>query len=411
MRYLYTAGIYLYNMLLHIAALFNGKAATMLRGRRETFRKLDSCFREGDRVFWFHCSSLGEFEQGRPVMEKIKDEQPGIKILLSFYSPSGYSLRHNYDRADAVVYLPADTIRNARRFINMVRPERAIFIKYEFWFNYLYLLQKRNIPLYLISGIFRPSQPFFRWYGRYFLKRLKGFTRLFIQDSNSAAILESHNVNNYTVSGDTRFDRVMAVSRASEEIPLIEEFSSGSRVMVAGSSWPAEEEIIARYMNNNHEGLKYIIAPHNVADSNIDRIEKLIELPGMRYSRLNRNAVPADIRVLIIDSIGILSSVYRYADIAVIGGGFGRGIHNILEAATWSVPVMFGPRHDKFKEALDLIARGGAVMFDSYETFSAAADRFLGDAGSRETAGRAARTYINDNLGASDKITSELLTK
>ncbi|MDZ7739157.1 MAG: glycosyltransferase N-terminal domain-containing protein [Bacteroidales bacterium] len=411
MRYLYNAGIYLYNMLLHIAAPFNEKAAAMLSGRRETFGKLDGCFKKGDRVFWFHCSSLGEFEQGRPVMEKIKDEQPEIKILLSFYSPSGYSVRHNYDRADVVVYLPADTMRNARRFISMARPEKAIFIKYEFWFNYLAVLQKRQIPLYLISGIFRPSQTFFSWYGRYFLKILKGFTRLFVQDSDSAAILQKHGIDNYTVSGDTRFDRVMAVSRASEKIPLIEKFSSGSRIIVAGSSWPAEEEIIVRYMGKGRTDMKYIIAPHNIADSNIDRIERLLELPCIRYSELDGHNVPPDVKVLIIDSIGILSSVYRYADIAVIGGGFGRGIHNILEAATWAVPVMFGPRHEKFKEALDLIELGGAVVFDSYEAFSAAADSLLDDAGMLEAAGMAARTYINNNLGASDKISEELLTR
>ncbi len=411
MRYLYNAGIYLYNMLIHIAALFNEKAAAMLRGRRETFGKLDSFFEEGDRVFWFHCSSLGEFEQGRPVMEKIKDEQPEIKILLSFYSPSGYSVRHNYDRADMVVYLPADTIPNARRFISMVRPERAIFIKYEFWFNYLALLQKHHTPLYLISGIFRPSQIFFSWYGRYFLNILKGFTRLFIQDSNSAAILQGHGIDKYTVSGDTRFDRVMAVSRASAEIPLIEKFCSGSRVLVAGSSWPAEEEIIARYMNKGRSGLKCIIAPHNVDDTNIDRIEALPALPCIRYSQLNGRPLPPDVKILIIDSIGILSSVYRYADIAVIGGGFGRGIHNILEAAAWAVPVMFGPRHEKFKEALDLIELGGAVTFDSYENFCLVADRFIDDPVLLEEAGRASRVYINSNLGASDKISEELLTK
>lgn len=411
MRYLYNAGIYLYNMLLHMAAPFNEKAAAMLRGRRESFGKLDSFFKDGDRVFWFHCSSLGEFEQGRPVMEKIRDEQPQIKILLSFYSPSGYRVRHDYGRADIVVYLPADTMANARRFIRMARPEKAIFVKYEFWFNYLAVLQEHHRPLYLISGIFRPSQIFFRWYGSSFLKILKGFTRLFIQDSNSAAILQEHGIDNYTVSGDTRFDRVMAISRGAAEIPPVEEFSRGSRLLVAGSSWPAEEEMLARYMNEGRADLKCIIAPHNVAETNIDRIEGLLELPCVRYSRLGGRPVPPEARVLIIDSIGILSSVYRYADIAVIGGGFGRGIHNILEAATWTVPVMFGPRHKKFKEAADLIELGGAVTFESYEAFSAAADGFLDDAAVLEAAGKAARAYINSNLGASDKIAGELLTK
>jgi len=411
MKYLYTIGIYLYNLLINIAAIFNKKAATMLRGRRETFSKIKQSFEPGDHVFWFHCASLGEFEQGRPVIEMAKAEKTGIKILLTFYSPSGYEVRNNYAKADCVVYLPADTLRNAHRLINMVNPEKAVFVKYEFWYNYLGDLQRKKIPVYLISGIFRPSQPFFRWYGRYFLNILKRFNHLFIQDNKSAALLERNQVLNYTVSGDTRFDRVLAISKSEDKIPKINEFKAGKRLIVAGSTWPPEEEIIAKYLDKENTNIKFVIAPHNIETSNIDRIEKLLKVPYARYSQLkDEDAIPVDIQVLIIDSIGLLSSIYRYADIAVIGGGFGKGIHNILEAATWAVPVMFGPRYDKFMEAVNLIEMGGARVFDSYNSFLSSVNELLSNPALLEKTGRINLTYINTSIGATKMITSGLLT-
>ncbi|MBN1388793.1 MAG: 3-deoxy-D-manno-octulosonic acid transferase [Bacteroidales bacterium] len=409
MKYLYSAGIYLYNFLIIIASVFNKKAAAMLRGRRGTFGKITQSFDSDDRVFWFHCASLGEFEQGRPVIEKLKEEEPEIKILITFYSPSGYKVRHNYTKADCVVYLPADTLHNAYRMVTLVNPEKVIFVKYEFWYNYLRVLQRKNIPVYLISGIFRPSQPFFRYYGKYFLRVLRGFARLFIQDSASGELLAAHNIYNYKVSGDTRFDRVMAIRKSAVEISGITEFKAGSRLIVAGSTWPPEEEIIAEYLNKESHDVKFMIAPHNVSDVNIDRIEHLLNVPYKRYSKLE-GAVSPEIKVLIIDSIGLLSSVYRYADIAVIGGGFGKGIHNILEAATWGVPVVFGPRYHKFREAVDLIELGGAKVFNSYDSFVTVLYELISESELLSEAGRINITYINENLGATGMITTELLT-
>ncbi|MEA1885826.1 MAG: glycosyltransferase N-terminal domain-containing protein [Bacteroidota bacterium] len=409
MKYLYSTGIYIYNFLLLIASLFNKKAAAMLRGRRDTFDKIKQSFKNGDRVFWFHCASLGEFEQGRPVIERLKSEEPEVKILLSFYSPSGYEIRNNYDKADCVVYMPADTVRNANKLINLARPEKAVFIKYEFWYNFLAVLQKRNIPVYLISGIFRSKQPFFRWYGKYFINILRRFNRLYIQDVASAELLKAHDIHNYTISGDTRFDRVVAISKNADKIPLIERFKDGKRLIVAGSTWPPEEEIIAEYLNKEGKGIKFIIAPHNIGASNIERLENILKVSHMKYSQV-KVLIPDDIQVLIIDSIGLLSSIYRYADIAVIGGGFGRGIHNILEAATWSVPVMFGPRYSRFREAVDLVKMGGARVFNNYSSFVSAVNGLIGDPELLEEAGRINLSYINSNLGATEMITAKLLT-
>ena len=409
MKYLYSAGIYLYNFMVVIASVFNKKGAIMIRGRRKTFKKIAESFRGDDPVFWFHCASLGEFEQGRPVIEKIKEEKPEIKILITFYSPSGYEVRQNYKHAECVAYLPEDTLRNARKMVTLAKPEKVIFVKYEFWYNYLSVLQKKKIPVYLISGIFRPSQPFFRFYGKYFLSILKGFTRLFIQNTNSGELLAAHNINNYTVTGDTRFDRVMAISRKAVEISGIKEFKAGSRLIVAGSTWSPEEEIIAEYLKKKSEDIKFIIAPHNIADANIDRIGNMLNVPCKRYSKLD-GSIPSETQVLIIDSIGLLSSIYRYADIAVIGGGFGKGIHNILEAATWSVPVLFGPEYNKFREAVDLIDLGGARVFTGYTSFVTAVDELLNDSELLYKAGRINIDYINENLGATEMITTELLT-
>lgn len=409
MRYFYSTLIHIYNFLLLTASVFHTKAAAIFRGRRDTFNKIKQSFIPGDRVFWFHCASLGEFEQGRPVIEKIKSEKPDVKILLSFYSPSGYEVRKNYDKADCVVYLPADTKRNADRLISLARPEKAVFIKYEFWYNYLWVLQKRNIPTYLISGIFRSAQPFFRWYGKYFLNILSGFSHLYIQDVHSAELLKSHGISNYTVSGDTRFDRVMAISKDADKIHPIEKFKGNKNLIVAGSTWPPEEDIIADYLKKEGKDVKFIIAPHNICTSNIERLEDILSVSHMRYSQVNKY-IPGDIQVLIIDSIGLLSSVYRYADIAVIGGGFGRGIHNILEAATWSVPVMFGPRYDKFREAVDLVKMGGARVFNNYKSFVSSLNELLGDPELLNEAGKTNLSYIKSNLGATEMIASKLLT-
>ncbi|MFO7851391.1 MAG: 3-deoxy-D-manno-octulosonic acid transferase [Bacteroidota bacterium] len=409
MKYFYSAVIYIYNFLLLTASVFNKKAAAILRGRRGTFDKIKQSFIPGERVFWFHCASLGEFEQGRPVIEKIKSEEPEVKILLSFYSPSGYEVRKNYYKADCVVYLPADTKCNADRLIGLARPEKAVFIKYEFWYNYLWVLQKRNIPAYLISGIFRSTQPFFRWYGKYFLNILSGFSHLYIQDIHSAELLKSHGLNNYTISGDTRFDRVMEISRKADKIRSLEKFKGANNLIVAGSTWPPEEDIIAEYLDKEDKDIKFIIAPHNIGEENIKRLENMLSVSHVKYSQV-QEYIPEDIQVLIIDSIGLLSSIYRYADIAVIGGGFGRGIHNILEAATWSVPVMFGPRYGKFREAVDLVKMGGARVFNNYKSFVSSVNELLGDPQLLKDAGKTNLSYIKSNLGATEMIVSKLLS-
>lgn len=409
MKFFYSIVIRGYNLIVVIASAFNRKAAIMILGRKRALGDIKKVFEPGDRIFWFHCASLGEFEQGRPVIEKIKEKDNSIRILLSFYSPSGYEVRKNYGVADCVVYLPLDTRRNARRFIKELNPEKVIFIKYEFWYNYLAILQEENIPVYLISGIFRKGQPFFMWYGNYYRNILKDFTHLYVQDESSAALLKHHGFGNYTVSGDTRFDRVMDISRRSAGVAAVEQFSRGRNVIVAGSSWQPEEEMIARYISESARNTRWIIAPHNTDKSNIDRIAKLFSGICLRYTEL-AGKIPGNTKVLIIDTIGILSSIYRYAGIAIIGGGFGRGIHNILEAATWGIPVMFGPKYDKFKEAADLISLGGARSFSDYMIFRETLDNFMDQPSELEKAGRISRKYINTNLGATDLISAELLT-
>ncbi len=409
MKYIYSLGILIYNILIGIASLFNDKASGMIKGRKETFGKIREHISKSDRVIWFHCASLGEFEQARPVIEKLKSEQPSIKILITFYSPSGYNIRYNYDKADCIVYLPADSPSNAYRLIRMARPEKAVFVKYEFWYNYLSALQRNNIPVYLISGIFRPSQPFFRWYGGYFRRILGGFTHLYVQDTGSGELLKKFGLENYSVSGDTRFDRVMAISSSSSEIEAIRSFREGSILIVAGSSWQQEEEMLAGYINNAESNIKLIIAPHIIDAPNISRIEDMFGVPCMKYSEID-NIIPASVRVLIIDSIGMLSSVYRYADLAVIGGGFGKGIHNILEAATWAVPVIFGPRYKKFREATDLIKLGGAKAFYDYAGFVNIISSLVSDPDKIKESGIICLEYVKSNQGATDIIAKELLT-
>lgn len=410
MKCLYTLGIIIYNFLIRLASVFNSKARKLLRGRRSTLSKIRKSIFPGDRVFWFHCASLGEFEQGRPIIEIIKKKSPEIKVLLSFYSPSGYEVRSDYDNADCVVYLPVDTPWCASEFIKTVNPEKAVFIKYEFWYNFISILQKKNIPVYLVSGIFRKSQPFFRYYGAFFRKKLAGFKHLYIQDENSAELLKNFGIANYSVCGDTRFDRVKEISLKATELPGVEAFKGGDKLLVAGSSWPEEEEMLADYVNNDSGELKIVIAPHEIHYSNISRLEKLFKVKTIRYSNYSIDS-GRDAKVLIIDNIGLLSSIYKYADLALIGGGFGKGIHNILEAATWGIPVLFGPNYKKFKEAIDLIGLGGAISFNSGQQFNAIIDDFIRDEDKLIESGKAAYTFVQKNLGASELISSDLLTE
>jgi 3-deoxy-D-manno-octulosonic-acid transferase len=349
MKLLYNTGIMLYTLAIRIAALFSGKAALWVRGRKDWQGQITEKIKNKDKVLWVHCASLGEFEQGRPVIEEIRHEKPDLKIVLTFFSPSGYEIRRNYPLADCIVYLPADTPGNAAKFIKLVHPEAAIFVKYEFWNNYISVLHSRNIPLYLISGIFRPGQLFFRWYGTFFRSMLRKFKMLFVQDEASSELLRKAGILNVVVAGDTRFDRVRKIACAARHIKELEEFRGEEKLFLAGSSWIPDEEIITKYINLHPGKMKWVFAPHEIDNSNIERLMKLLKVKTARFSLYGSTPDNADARVLIIDNIGMLSSAYRYAHIAAVGGGFGKGIHNILEPACWGIPVLFGPRHEKFR--------------------------------------------------------------
>ena len=403
MKTVYTAAIYIFIFLIRVAALVNSRAAAWVRGRRGNSCFTQSPFSDADRVWWFHCASLGEFEQGRPLIEKIKKEIPEIKVLLTFFSPSGYEVRKEYPLADHIIYLPADTPSNAKKFIKTFKPEKALFIKYEFWYNILQAAYDSGTDLYLVSGIFRKEQPFFRWYGSWFRKQLSLFTHLFIQDEGSARLLSSYGINNYTVCGDTRFDRVSSISQASMPLPLIEQFAKGDKVVMAGSSWPAEEEMIAEFVNREFTDARWIIAPHEIDREHIDTLEKLFRVPVARYSQSDVDNI-SNAKVLILDNFGMLSSAYRYASIAIVGGGFGKGIHNILEPATWGIPVLFGPNHKRFKEATDMTETGGGVTFKDATALSDILKLLLEDEPERKRRGLLSKQYVEHSLGATDII-------
>lgn len=392
-----------------VGSLFSGKARKWVKGRQGWRGRLKSFSKDGKKVVWMHCASLGEFEQGRPVIEKIRREQPEWKVVLTFFSPSGYEVRKDYRGADVIMYLPSDIPFNVRSFLDRLEPDLVLIVKYEFWYNYLNALRRRKIPTYLVSGIFRPTQYFFRWYGRFAGEILSVFTHIFVQDEQSGRLLRGIGFERYTVTGDTRFDRVSQIAAASKDLPAIEKFRGSEKLFVAGSSWEADEDIIIRYINENPGAMKWIIAPHEVDEAHIRQIERKIAAGSVRYSSFD----PTDDtgRVMIIDNIGMLSSVYRYASMAAIGGGFGKGIHNILEPACWGIPVLFGPNHGKFREAGDLEARGGALSYDSFETFSSAVNKYLADNAALTAAGNACASYITENKGATDRVYEELFMK
>jgi 3-deoxy-D-manno-octulosonic-acid transferase len=407
MKFIYSLAIAIYTGLIFLSSLFHGKAKLWISGRKSWRKKLKSEIDPEGIKIWFHCASLGEFEQGRPVMELIKEKAPDIRIVLSFFSPSGYEIRKNYKFADCVCYLPADTPGNASEFISIIKPSMAVFVKYEFWNNYITELSKREIPLYLISGIFRPDQYFFKWYGGFFRKILKKFTHLYVQDTRSFDLLHGIGIDNVTVAGDTRFDRVSQIAADATALPVIEKFRGGEKLFLAGSSWRPDEEIIAGFINSDPGKMKWVFAPHETGKSNIDRLEKLFQTEVVRYSEFKEESSIA--RVMIIDNIGILSSAYRYATISAVGGGFGKGIHNILETACWGSPVLFGPGYHGFKEAVDLISEGGAFCYRTPDQFSDIVDKLLTNSELYSSASAAASGYIRKNTGATEKIGRNLL--
>lgn len=399
-----------------IASLFNEKVRKMWRGEREAFKILKQKVDPNAKYIWFHAASLGEFEQGRPLMERIRKEYPQYKILLTFYSPSGYEVRKNYEGADIICYMPVDTRLNAIRFLRLVRPVMAFFIKYEFWSNFLHILKHRNIPTYSVSSIFREDQVFFKWYGRSYAGVLKCFTRFFVQNEESKRLLEGIGITAVDVVGDTRFDRVLQIKEAAKQLPICEAFRTGVassqsadvphhdfKVFVAGSSWPPDENIFIPFFNE-HEDWRLLIAPHVIAEEHLKLILSLIKgKKVVRYTQTTpEEAAEAD--VLIIDCFGLLSSMYNYGDVAYIGGGFGVGIHNTLEAAVWNMPVIFGPNNKKFQEAQGLLKSGGGFEINTYEDFSGLMSSLMNDETFLKQAGDKAGTFVAHLAGATDKV-------
>ena len=409
MRFLYSTGISFYYLFLRFAGMFSSKARAWHYGRKELFGKLDEVFSvhysnsNPAPVAWFHCASLGEFEQGRPVIEAYRDAFPAHLILLTFFSPSGYNHRNQYDFVDHVFYLPIDTIRNSRRFVNIVRPSVAIFVKYEFWFNYLHQLFVRNVPVYTISALFRPNQYFFKWYGGWFRTHLRKIKIVFVQDETSAELLKMVDINNVMVGGDTRFDRVNDLKVFQQPFPLIDQFVKGKHVLVAGSTWPQDEEIISNFYKKDAGQVKLIIAPHEVGVNRIKELSNLLGDKAVLYSE-SEGINLADKDALIIDSIGILSQLYRFASIAYIGGGFGVGIHNTLEAAAFGNPVFFGPNYHRFVEARDMVALGAAFCVETPLEFTEKANALLKDREKLEEASAKAGKYVTDRAGATCRI-------
>ncbi len=405
---LYSLAIHFYAFIIALIAPFHKKARVMRLGQWKTNSILRSKIDRNAKYIWFHASSLGEFEQGRPMMERIKAEHPEYKILLTFFSPSGYEVRKNYNGADVICYLPFDTPFRVKKFINLANPVMAVFIKYEFWGNYLKELKRRDIPVYIISAIFRPEQLFFQWFGAPYRKMLHCFTHLFVQDNRSKELLNKYGITNVTVAGDSRFDRVLEVRNQARELPNVERFihngEAGKQqpVLIAGSSWPQDEEIFIPYFNN-HPEMKLIIAPHEIHRAHLLSIETLLTRPSVRLSDVQQDPSLLEGKdCLIIDSFGTLSSIYRYGTMAFIGGGFGVGIHNTLEAAVYGIPVLFGSNFHKFKEARDLIKVGGAFTVENKAAFDAKMDELLTHPEALQAAGSAAGHYVSDNVGATD---------
>ena len=422
---MYNLIFYIFEFGVFIASFFNDKVRKMWRGERDAFRYLKQHVEPGADYAWFHAASLGEFEQGRPIIEEYRKVYPEKKILLTFFSPSGYEVRKDYELADLVCYLPIDTPTNALRFLRTVRPSVAFFIKYEFWYNYMHILRHRGVPVYSVSSIFRPNQVFFRWYGRTYAHVLKCFTHFFVQNEQSKQLLATIGIHHVDVTGDPRFDRVATIAHQSKEIPAVATFAGShhsprtseeespsfqggvrGRLFIAGSSWLPDEKIFLQYFNP-HRDWKLILAPHVIAESHIEMIMQLLQgRRVLRYSQLTAGdqQALADAEVLIIDCFGLLSSIYKYGDVAYIGGCFGAGIHNLPEAAVWNLPVIFGPNNHKFQEAQELKACQGGFEITDYDSFAAVMDRFISDPDYLRTASAAAGNYVQSQSGATEKL-------
>ena len=407
--------LFLYNLLIHIAtavlhliALFNKKITLFVQGRKASFAILKQQIQPSDRVFWIHVASLGEYEQGLPIMEKLKQQFPTHKIVLTFFSPSGYEVKKNNTIADATLYLPMDTKSNAQAFLKLVHPEKVFFVKYEYWPNYLNQLKKQQIETYLVSGIFRPNQVFFKWYGGFYRNALHAFTYFFVQNEESRALLASIQLNNSTAVGDTRFDRVSQILENDNTLAFLEELTQGKtkKTIVVGSSWPQDEKIIVDYINQTQDdSLKFVIAPHNIKPEQINQLYQSIEKPKQLHSNYIPGATDlAQTQVYIIDAYSLLTKAYSYATIAYVGGGFGAGIHNILEAATFGVPILIGPNYKKFQEAKDLIQLGSCIVINNEADFINNLTELLTNEALRCELNDISSTFILSNKDATNKI-------
>ncbi|GAB3922548.1 3-deoxy-D-manno-octulosonic acid transferase [Mucilaginibacter myungsuensis] len=401
MLLLYNILIRIYFVFVFFASFFNKKAFLWIKGRKK------QVIGSATDSIWFHFASLGEFEQGRPVLEALRAAYPGKPVIITFFSPSGYEVRKHTPLADAVHYLPLDTPSNARDLIRIIKPQIAVFTKYEYWYHYFAELQRQSIPLYIVSGIFRPQQVFFKWYGDINRKMLGMVSHFFVQDDASEKLLRTLNITNVTVAGDTRFDRVWANSQAPKPMPELVAFKAGKKLFIGGSTWPKDEELIASLFDA-YPDRKFIIAPHEIDEENIQAVLKRLSGKAIRFTQLMNYRDIASYQVLVIDNMGILSSVYQYGDVAHIGGGFGVGIHNTLEAAAFGLPVIFGPNYERFKEARDLVAIGAGISIADEASFKQAADLFMTDDNYRQQAGEKARQYVADNNGATDRVVRQI---
>ena len=407
MRWLYNLGILGYYLLVRIVSIRNDKARKWIEGRKEIFKRLSETIIPGERILWFHASSLGEFEQGRPVIEAIRELTPEYKILLTFFSPSGYELRKNYPYADYVFYLPLDTKKNAIRFIDIVRPEKVFFIKYEFWYNFLTQLKEEGIPTYIFSALFRPSQIFFKPWGGWYLKAISTYEHIFVQNQESFNILHQYGFKTVSISGDTRLDRVGQIADAAPRLTKLELFCGDQKAIIAGSTWKEDEDLFIPYVNKCPSNLKFVIAPHEVNPQSLERIAGALEKPYAFYSTAtNEELIKAEI--LIVDGYGYLVSVYRYGMLAYVGGGFTSGIHSILEPAVFGLPVLFGPDFHKFQEAHDMLKLGAAFLINDYADLESRIDTLRSIPEKLTTAANIARSYVNNNRGASKEIVKYL---
>lgn len=413
MPFLYSAAVAGYHFGVRIAALWNPKAKAWVQGREGLWERLNAERDVLKGCLWMHCASVGEFEQGRPVLEAIKAERPDLPVLLTFFSPSGYEARKDYPLATHVDYLPADSDANAHRLVELLAPRAAIFVKYEFWYHHLHALKAKAVPTFLVSAIFRAGQPFFKWYGSAWRAMLGCYERVFTQDETSKDLLAAIGVANVTVSGDTRFDRVMEIVQAHEELPIARALAQANgRVLVCGSTWPADERLLLKALQVARATPRILIAPHEPGKEHLAAIDRDFPEPLMAWSAVDHDAVPAqfsELRTLLVDRMGLLARLYKYADVAYVGGGFGDGIHSLLEAAAWGKPVIFGPKHTKFAEAKGLIDAGGGFEVRNAKELRAALDRLLGDKDALAKAGEAAGKYVRDRVGATARAVQRIL--